>query len=294
MAGKEIKLEDPESDDALPADPRDLCDESINESQPIQAQMVNHFWSLIESYTGTFVPIYIKNIMRLNNLDNPLAFKSITDDVLAEVEAFARTEMIRFVEPHLMGDYYSHFADSPTQFKFMIGDKVLIKELVNFVKSQTVAFWQFRKRPIEDAPEAGEPSSSKRKCSADYANEDPVKARAEGERQILETLIKNSLKKWPVENLPEEARIKLEENAPIEVSISEIYNYDIYSNGFASYVAQIKCPLCSHSARLTKCSRSSATNCSGQRWVISNFIRHLNNHNKKYNASFDPPNYGGS
>lgn len=110
------------------------------EVSPLVSRVTNderryNFWNILERDSRAHISPTIKNIMRSNNMDNPLSFRNITKDVLKEIEIFAQTVMTSFIEPNSnMKDYFGIFHNMPENFRFMIGDRHLILELVKMVK----------------------------------------------------------------------------------------------------------------------------------------------------------------
>jgi hypothetical protein len=257
------------------------------EVSPLVSQVTNderryNFWNILERDSGAYISPTIKNILRLNNMDNPLSFRNITEDVLKEFEIFAQTVMTSFIEPNSnMRDYFGIFHNMPEKFRFMIGDRHLILELVKMVKQAPKDYW---KLPSTDCEEFREPSCKKRALSKP---EDKNILKSEKKSELHEKKnpnVKEEINKLTKlvkslsqdENLNKKLRNLLKGYVQIEVSIKEIYDGETYPQGF-TYVAGITCPSCSFVTNITKCE---TTKGKSSRWIISNFRRHIYQHQK--------------
>jgi len=98
------------------------------------------FWQKVEGELGAPVPNYIKNLCKFNGLDNPISIQCITEDVIKELEIFARTKMSKIIsdldETVNLGDYFGLYGKDPQNFALSIGDKYLLLKVVEYVKSK--------------------------------------------------------------------------------------------------------------------------------------------------------------
>lgn len=103
----------------------------------------NFFWQKIENEVRVKLPIYFKNICKLNNLDNPVAFVCIDDSTIDHLELFARESMgVMLNVDDDYRDYYGNFSKAPEKFRFVIGDRHLIKKSVESVVKKDQKFWE--------------------------------------------------------------------------------------------------------------------------------------------------------
>ena len=121
-----------------------------NTSNDILTGSTSSFWNILEEHKGVHIPIYVKNILQLNNLDNPIAFKIITDETLKEIELFSRENITDFLNPDEdMKLFFGPFYKTPEKFSFLIGDKFLIRDLVNFVQSKPEDFFKKENKNLQ-------------------------------------------------------------------------------------------------------------------------------------------------
>lgn len=55
-------------------------------------------WHMIETGMGLKVPVYLKNIMRLEGYDTPIAIQRMSGNNIEELELFGKTEMLKFIK----------------------------------------------------------------------------------------------------------------------------------------------------------------------------------------------------
>ncbi|XP_043476364.1 uncharacterized protein LOC122507622 [Leptopilina heterotoma] len=109
-----------------------------------QDKFRQRFWNKIQAELGACVPEYLKNILKYNNFDNPLSFRDITEEIIDDLENFAKTLLIELIEDDVnvdMKSYFGIFHKKPNNFRFVIGDKMLIRRMVDFIKSTSLSYW---------------------------------------------------------------------------------------------------------------------------------------------------------
>lgn len=96
------------------------------------------FWSKILSGLKSErneIPKYIKNILELNGLDSMDTLSQIDDTVILELEVFVQTTMSSIIgEINDSRDFYHIFGKCPDKFKFVLGHKILLKNMGAFAK----------------------------------------------------------------------------------------------------------------------------------------------------------------
>lgn len=227
-----------------------------------------HFWTKLEDELGTFVPHHVKNILKFNNLDNPVSFRGMTDEIIGELEKFAKTAMLPLIEEdgQDLKEYYGIFYRKPENFQFVIGDKILIKQLVDFVKSKPLDYWgRIRTSKQHNMTSGSNPSTNR-----------PFDIDTQAEKRKLQRQMKTMFSKNCTE-LSEPMRVKLEKELLIDVMAKQ--NFE---NNTTIYEATIACPLCSNVISFTKVSE---TGKSKTRWITSNFKRHVMTHSGDVNRT---------
>lgn len=94
-------------------------------------------WHIIETGIGLKVPVYLKNIMRLEGYNTTIAIQRLSVDNIKELELFGRTEMLKFIkkgEKH--SDYFDKYHICPSEFHIPTGHKVLLSEIQKFVTNK--------------------------------------------------------------------------------------------------------------------------------------------------------------
>ena len=101
--------------------PEETQNSNINESSikspkiDESAIVSQHFFKLLDSQSSAILPAHIKNILRLNNFDNALAFRHITEATINELQEFSQEQMHLFLEcTDNFEDYYGRFHKHPT------------------------------------------------------------------------------------------------------------------------------------------------------------------------------------
>lgn len=94
-------------------------------------------WHIIETGIGLKVPVYLKNIMRLEGYDTSIVIQKMSADTIKDLELFGRTEMLKFIkvgEKH--SDYFDKYHVCPSEFRIPTGHKVLLSEIQKFVNDK--------------------------------------------------------------------------------------------------------------------------------------------------------------
>lgn len=94
-------------------------------------------WHIIETGIGQKVPVYLKNIMRLEGYDTTITIQKMSADNIKELELFGRTEMLKFIkEGEKHNDYFDKYHICPSEFRIPTGHKVLLSEIQKFVANK--------------------------------------------------------------------------------------------------------------------------------------------------------------
>lgn len=117
---------------------------AMNFSQPAL-----RFWATIESHFSLSIPLHIRHIFKFYYLDNPVAFPLVSENLLLELQDFARTRMISLVPPNSNKvDYFATSADQPTNFGFLDSEKHVLLTIKDFVDSKNEEYWQIHNLQI--------------------------------------------------------------------------------------------------------------------------------------------------
>jgi len=94
-------------------------------------------WHIIEKGIGQKVPVYLRNIMRLEGYDSAVTIEKMSTDTVKELELFARTEMLKFIkESEKHSDYFDKYHICPSEFRISAGHKILLSEIQKFVTNK--------------------------------------------------------------------------------------------------------------------------------------------------------------
>lgn len=98
----------------------------------------DRFWSVIESKLYCKVPEYIKNLLRINGLDNAAAIQSVNDEVIEQLELFAKSgSMLPYIPQNAdLKDFFWIFHKIQDKFLIVPGHKILLKCIVAYVVEQ--------------------------------------------------------------------------------------------------------------------------------------------------------------
>ena len=238
-----------------------MASTSINDDNE-DKRFREHFWTKLQNELGMCVPPHIKNILKFHNLDNPVSFRGISEEIISELETFTRTAMLSLIEDEGrdLKDYYGIFHKNPENFKFVVGDKLLLKLLVDFVRSKPFNYWGVDPSTLIQ----NQMSSADKQSTNDISDID-----TETEKKKLQRLLKPMLtKNWA--QLSEQMQHAFESGLAIDVKGRK----NLETNDI-SYEATITCSICSTVIRFTKISGIGRTR---TRWIISNFKRHIKKH----------------
>ena len=222
---------------------------SLNDTEFYRAQ----FWKKLQNGSGSYVPRHIINILKFNCLDTPVSFVNIDEALLVELETFAKNDMKDFIEEEnpIMKDYYGYYQHKPENFKFVAGEKALLRNLVKYVK-ENPGIWS-----------CSDPVDEKIKNQQKERTEKIDVKKAE---KVLKTLVSKKVQ-VVLENLKAEAADLLQNNIDVTVT----------TNG-TQYLAEITCPVC-QAAKLKQAIIKMSKSISAKvPWKVSNFVRHLQRH----------------
>lgn len=99
----------------------------------------NQFWGYVETKLCCQVPNYMKNLLRVKGLDDPVSFQSIDDSIIEELEIFVRTGGLNPFIPNNatdLKDFFGMFHQLQHKFRFISSHKVLLKYIVAFVAKE--------------------------------------------------------------------------------------------------------------------------------------------------------------
>ncbi|XP_033219373.1 uncharacterized protein LOC117174394 [Belonocnema kinseyi] len=236
---------------------KNAVDEHYNSNMTQEEQFRSEFWNKLQNGMRVWVPLHIKNILKLSNLDNASCLQDLDDAAIKELESFAKTIMLKKVknEPDLT-QYYGVFNEEPENFEFVIGDKLILKRMVKFTQATPFEYWTSR-------------------TSESYAMPSTQKSDKDPDTDISTEISKvNRLVKKVVNEttpyLSETHRVNLLNGVDTNISI-EKDAYDVLQ----CYKATITCPVCHQNLNFTKSMTKTNYN---PRWIISNLKRHFETH----------------
>ena len=222
---------------------------SLNDAEFYRAQ----FWKKLQNGSGSYVPPHIMNILKFNCLDTPVSFVNIDEALLVELEKFAKDDMKDLIEETnpIMKNYYGYYQHKPENFKFVAGEKALIRNLVKYVK-ENPGIWS-----------CSDPVEGKVKKQQRETTEKIDMKKAEKD---LNTLVSKKVQ-VVLQNLKAEAADLLQKHIGVTVTHSE-----------TQYLAKITCPVCQAANLKQAIIKTSKSISAKVPWKVSNFARHLERH----------------
>lgn len=250
----------------------------------------NMFWNLLEGARKVSLPVHIKNILKLNNLDNPFSFQGINEDTFNELETFAREIMKEVLDDtEDLKLFYGIFHKMPEKFKFSVGDRLLILSLVKFVKEQNENFWNSSSAAPLRTNSQTKPTPLGAKVPPNAITRDMNSEQREL-LQALKTALKgmNTKKTAPNDKDDDDTSLKdtegelvppvTAEDFNIQLSVKEMYD-DLHLPISFTYSAKVDCYICKKTLTLTKIApKTEGAKTVKARWVISNYPRHIRQH----------------
>lgn len=231
-----------------------------------------HFWNLLEREKGVKLPTYMKHILEFNHFDNALSFRQLDDKMIEELEKFAAEEMSQYLDENAdLKSFYGNHYRNPQNFKFMLGDRHLIRGLVQFVKEKDSDFWKkqenlsLKRIPLTPA-------------STLNSNEGTGNNALNSERKEVRALYAKLIKRLTTQGTTSSktGRGIVTESVSIddlnlEVSVKEIYNGEEFPTSY-TYISKIECYICREPKIIT---RAPGAGKQPPRWVLTNYERHL-------------------
>ena len=238
------------------------------DSTPSSSRSIN-FWNILESKENVVVPIYVKNIFKMANLDNHTAFKCVTEEALKELEIYVRESMKDILdEDENLQDYYGPYYKKPEKFSFAMCDKFVIKKLVLFAQSSGDELWNLKTAP--EKTKINEQSTSTTNSKEKSLPNITPKLDITEERKNLLKAVKTAVEKSILMDAETKEKKNVLDKIEVTISVAEIYESGDLPKSY-TYNAKIKCPCCLEVSKFKKCGD---VDTKGSRWVISNFKRH--------------------
>ena len=270
-------IDSPESRLLLQEISMDEPSTSRSTSKPIEGE---YLWTILEKKVT--IPKYIKKIFEINHLDNLLAFKNITSEILNELETFARGIMkVLLKDSDDLETYYGIYQKMPESFSFLPGDRLLIYELVEFVKNKSEDFWLMyseKTGKIDTNIDNDKISDNSVKVNILVPNQTHnvySKIDTEDEKKSLMRMLQFFLQKEENKSDFDKDNYEMLLKAiDINVFVQEVYEGKNTPQAY-TYTAKIKCPICSYENKITKVHGVKGKS---DRWVISNIKRHIQTH----------------
>lgn len=109
--------------------------ETQEKSQIVTAAVT--MWHIIETEMGLKVPVYLKNIMRLEGYDTTVAIQRMSAEDIEKLKLFGRKEMLMFIKKgEKCSDYFDKYYTCPSEFHIPTGHKILLNEIQKFVANK--------------------------------------------------------------------------------------------------------------------------------------------------------------
>lgn len=99
----------------------------------------DEFWGYVEGKLHCSVPKYIKNLLRIKCLDDPISVQAIDSSVIEQLELFVQSGGLNPFIPDGttdLKDFYGIFHHVPHKFKITVGSKILLNLVVEYVTEQ--------------------------------------------------------------------------------------------------------------------------------------------------------------
>lgn len=104
----------------------------------------NRFWYNIEQFLNYRVSNHIKNILKYSDLDSAVSLKIFREEQILDLEKCVRDEKYKMLIPEnsKLEDYYGRYHSCPVCFIFSIGEKLILKQMIDFTRIQPTSFWE--------------------------------------------------------------------------------------------------------------------------------------------------------
>lgn len=231
-----------------------------------------YFWSLLERENGVKLPLYLKNILSFNHYDNALSFGQLDEQAIGDLEKFAAQEMTEYLDENAdLKSFYGNYFRNPQKFKFMLGDRHLLRRLVEFVRQKDSDFWIKKESPSTEPKSFNtslKSSSGKMRVEGDLTS-------AEKEvREIYTKIIERLITQGETSSIKKSGTVKESfsvDDLNLKVSVKEIYNVGELPSSF-TYTSKIECYICREVKTTTKVP---ATDKQPSRWILSRTMRDI-------------------
>lgn len=111
------------------------------------SEKTERFWNYIEESLRIAVPIHLKNILRIQDIDDPYILGNLTSQEIPEIEQFVRTEEYKKNLPKEIYykqyyEYYGSYDYNYASFKFTVKEKLILLAVADFIKKQPKDSWK--------------------------------------------------------------------------------------------------------------------------------------------------------
>lgn len=270
--------------------------------QTEQTDQAERFWAIILSDLGIEIPIHLKNLLKMEDFDNPLSLRNLSMDDIENLEHFGKTHMLKLLEPsHNRKDYFGSYYNTPEQFRISSGNKKLLMELSNYIKEKPLNYFSKYKLFSNGEPKLlikgkkrndaslktglhlkRKHGDSENNVSAmDDSQGKKNKAGADCQISLEEEKLKGLLLNWIKKSIDDESQLagKLTAFTVIVDQLASVHGQEI-----VQFIGHIQCPICDCTIKMSTTTRKNGN----RSWVISNFPRHLKiAHLKLSTSDFD-------
>lgn len=106
-------------------------------------KLINKFWYNIEKEIDYPIAPHIRNIFRVQDIDNPSVLKDFDISNLNVIEEFVRSDAYKTQIPDNanLSDYYGRYWEHPNIFIFSFGEKSIIQQIIQITKDKPSAHW---------------------------------------------------------------------------------------------------------------------------------------------------------
>lgn len=224
---------------------------------------MDNLWSTLEQESIP-IPEDLKLILSVTKYDNLFTLERFTKDDQKKIETFMQNTLHVIIKEEDREKYYGIFKDHPEKFMFVGGLERAMSEIINTAKK--IAFKNIKTKNLVSAGALGSTSNAV-KAHEKNSEKDSTKTVIDLKLTLDKNVNNYIQENYSGQDLPQ-----------ISAKVAE--------DGLGCHIAELECPF-------PKCEKVTKITRIGNKWVTSNFYKHISMHSvkqkptKKSNVTID-------
>lgn len=251
----------------------------VSERKSVQNDFEDDFYSHIEKSLNTQIPVYLKNLLKINGYNSKIVLKNIGNNDFEAIENFAKNDLVEIIPKSEYKNFYGpYFFNSPNKFKITAGDKKLIQIISDFLKGESsiktfkdkATMTNIETTSIQTTPSEGPSDSSCHKNENKNENELEM---LEHDLTIENASVSRIIKKWVCKKISEIKQGSGRDN-DLKTDLKNKFNNIVFRTNVSSQ-GGLNCNITCFCGEKIKIYKQSQKSTFKARWICSNYYCHF-------------------